>query len=63
MVPLPETKVQVPVPTMGIFPASVSNVEQVIWFVPAFEVVGISSLVMETVLVEAGQDPFPIDHM
>jgi hypothetical protein len=52
MVPVPLTSVQVPVPTVGAFPASVAEVLHKLWFAPAFAVVGGATPVIVTVDVE-----------
>ena len=45
----PETKVQSPVPFTGVFPARVAVVTlHRLWFVPAFEVVGVGATVIVT---------------
>src|SRR6267143_4232438 len=54
-VALPPMTVHAPVPTAGVFPASVAVVAQTSWSGPAFDVVGAASLVMMTVSLEAGQ--------
>ena len=43
IVPAPLAKVQVPVPTFGVFPAKVAVVAQIAWSVPAFAVVGLTA--------------------
>ena len=42
IVPLPETKLQTPVPTSAILPfiVAVGDEAQMVWFEPAFEIVG-----------------------
>ena len=37
---VPEITDQIPVPTVGEFAESIANVEQIVWSIPAFEVVG-----------------------
>ncbi|TAD87949.1 MAG: hypothetical protein EAY75_05735 [Bacteroidetes bacterium] len=54
--------VQAPVPIVGALPAKVAVVPQTFWVTPATEVVGVPFLVMLTVLVEAVQGAFVIDH-
>ena len=63
MVPPPETNDHVPFPTEGLLAFSVVVVEQIVWFAPAFAVVGIALTLIETVLVEAGQVPLVIVHL
>ena len=48
MVPLPLTKVQVPVPVTAGFPASVAVVPQTVWLGPALETVGGAPAVIVT---------------
>jgi len=59
-VALPVMTVHAPVPTAGVFPASVAVVEQTSWSGPAFDVVGEASLVTMTVSFDAAQVPFEI---
>ena len=58
----PETKVQLPVPTAGVFPASVAVVEQMDCVVPALDTVGNACLVIVTVDTEVGQVPLEVVH-
>lgn len=55
--PVPETNVQLPVPTAGVFPFSVVEglLIQMVWLVPASAVVGTWSTVIETVDVDEEQ--------
>ena len=53
---------QTPVPIVGIFEFNVVVDAQMVKSVPALEIVGYESTKTETVLVEAGQTPFTIDH-
>ena len=46
IVPVPETNVQFPVPTVGVFPARVAVVAQTIWSAPAWALLGVLVLVM-----------------
>lgn len=62
IVPIPETKVHVPVPTEGIFAAIIAPEEQTDWDGPAFETVGLSSRFIETVEDDEGQTPLLIVH-
>ena len=39
--PAPAMMVQVPDPTVGVFPAKVAEVPQIVWSVPALETVGV----------------------
>jgi hypothetical protein len=59
--PLPEIFVHVPVPTVGVFPANVAELEQMLWSVPASATVGKSSTEIITSLAEV-QFPFVIVH-
>lgn len=47
-VPLPITTVHKPVPTLGLFPASVAVVPQIFCTGPAFETVGKDSIIIDT---------------
>lgn len=58
----PVITVQVPVPTIGLFPASVANAEQSVWSGPAADVVGAGSTVTVTVSSEIGQLPLVMVH-
>lgn len=58
MVPLPDARVQVPVPMTGTLPLKLVAVEQMVWSLPALAAVGSASTVMITVSFEAGQVPF-----
>jgi hypothetical protein len=51
-----------PTPIEGIFPFRVAVETQSVWLLPAFEVVGRSSRVTETVDAEGGQTPFVMLH-
>ena len=62
MVPTPLTKVHVPVPVVGVFPAIVAVVEQTVWFGPAAAVVGAVTPVIVTVDEEGVQGEFEIVH-
>lgn len=48
IVPEPEILVQVPVPVVGVLPASVAVVAHIVWSGPAAEVVGLATLVITT---------------
>ena len=63
IVPAPLTNVQVPVPTVGVFPASVVLLLQMLWFGPAAAVVGGATPVMVTVDVEGVQGGLSIVHI
>ena len=58
----PETKVQEPVPTAGVFPASVAVVAQTVCVVPALAVVGEASRVIVTVETDEGHAPLDVVH-
>lgn len=58
MVPLPDARVQVPLPIIGTLPLKLVAVEQMVWSMPALATVGSASTVMITVSFEAGQVPF-----
>ena len=60
--PLPLTKVHVPVPTVGVFPANVALVEHKVWLDPAFDVVGDATPVIVTVLVDGVHGALLIVH-
>ena len=62
IVPAPETKLQVPVPTEGIFPANKVEVKQTDIDAPALDTVGFWSRCILTVDDTFGQTPFPIVH-
>ena len=53
--PNPEISVQFPLPVTGEFPAKVAVAEQINWFTPALELVGLGSTVMVTSENEAAQ--------
>ena len=62
-VPGPLTRLQVPVPTTGLFPARVVEVTlQRFCAMPAFDVVGSAELTTVTVLVDAVQVPLEMLH-
>ena len=46
-VPVPETTVQVPPPVVGALPASVADVAQTVWSVPALAVVNWSTVIVK----------------
>lgn len=60
--PLLDITDQVPVPISGVFPVMVAEVAHIVCVDPAFETVGRSSLVIDTVEVDAGQTPLEILH-
>jgi hypothetical protein len=64
MVPVPDTSVHVPVPTVGELPAMVVLLEemQMVWLGPAFDGVGASSTVIVMVEEEGGHTPLEIVH-
>jgi MFS superfamily sulfate permease-like transporter len=62
IVPVPETKDQVPVPVVGVFPVKLDELAQIVWSIPALAVVGGGSTVMVTKSVDAGQVPLVIVH-
>jgi hypothetical protein len=59
----PEAVVHNPVPLIGLLPANIAVVKQVVWFVPATEGVGLANLVMVTVLSLGAQVPLEIVHL
>lgn len=59
---LPAITVHVPVPTVGVLPASVAAVAHTVWSGPAFEVVGDASLVIVTVSADDGHVALLIVH-
>ena len=62
-VPGPLTRLQVPVPIVGLFPARVVDVIlQRFCAVPAFAVVGSAEFTTVTALVEAAQVPLEMLH-
>jgi len=61
-VALPAITVQAPVPTAGVFPASVAVVAHTLWSGPAAETVGTAFLVITTLSMDAAQGPFVIVH-
>ena len=58
--PAPETMLQEPVPTEGVFPAKVVEVPQMFWSGPAFATVGLAVKVITTSSNEAVQGAFEI---
>src|SRR5262249_6182704 len=60
--PDPAIKVHVPVPTAGVFPASVAVAAQTVWSGPASADVGEASLVIVTVSAEGGHEALLIVH-
>ena len=48
IVPVPDTKVHIPVPTIGEFPVTVTVDEQIVWSDPAFAVEGNGRIVICT---------------
>ena len=58
--PVPVMIVQVPVPTVGVFPANTAVFPQTVWSVPAFATVGLAVNVMTTSSVDAAQGAFAI---
>ena len=56
IVPLPLTKLQMPVPTVGVFPANVVVAVHNDWSGPALAVVGAASIV--TIFVHVLEQPF-----
>jgi hypothetical protein len=62
IVPVPETKVHKPVPVVGVLPASVAVVPQMVWFRPALETVGAPTPVMVTVDEEDVQGELLMVH-
>ena len=59
----PETKVQSPVPFVGVFPAKVAVVTlHKLWFTPALDVVGVGEIRIDTVEVLGVQLPLEIVH-
>ena len=61
--PTPVTMLQAPVPTVGVFAASVAEVPQMLWSGPAFEVVGLARNIIMTSSVEATQGKFEMVHL
>lgn len=62
IVPAPLTKVQVPVPTAGVFPASVAVLLQMVWFGPARAVDTGFICIMMMVSVDGAQGGLEIVH-
>jgi hypothetical protein len=60
--PVPEIKVQLPVPTAGVLPFNVATVAQTVWFAPATDAVGFRSRVIDIVEDVLGQTPLLIVH-
>ena len=58
--PAPAMMVQVPDPTVGVFPAKVADVPQMVWSGPAFAVVGFAVRLMTTSSKEAVHGAFVI---
>jgi hypothetical protein len=59
----PEAVVHSPVPLIGLLPANIAVVKQVVWFIPATDGVGLANLVIVTVLSLGAQAPFEIVHL
>lgn len=49
MLPVPDINVQVPAPTVGVFPAKVAVEAHIFWSGPALEIVGASDTMTEVV--------------
>ena len=62
-VPVPLSRVQVPVPVVGVVAAKVLVVEQMVWSGPALAGLGGASIVMATVSEVVGQTPLLIVQM
>ena len=62
-VPVPFSRVQVPVPVVGVVAAKVLVVEQMVWSGPAFAGLGGASTVMVTVSAVVGQTPLEMVQM
>src|SRR4051812_36041328 len=63
IVPLPETKVQVPVPTAAVVAANVVEVEpHKVWSGPAFAVDGGAAIIIVISSIDAGQGPLVMLH-
>jgi hypothetical protein len=58
--PTPVTILHIPVPTIGVFPAKVAEVPQIIWSGPALALVGLAVRLMTTSSIEAAQGAFAI---
>ena len=62
-VPVPLSRVQVPIPVVGVATAKVLVVEKMVWSGPAFAGLGGASTVMVTVSAVAGQTPLEMVQM
>jgi hypothetical protein len=62
IVAAPDTSVQTPVPTAGVLPANVPLVAHKVCDGPAFEALGVASLLIATVDEEAGHKPLEMVH-
>ena len=64
IVPVPEAKDHVPVPTAGLFPfnAAVGELIQTVWFDPAKAGLGNGSMVITILAADCGQTPLLIVH-
>ena len=56
-IPVPEITVQSPVPMVGEFAENVATVEQIVWSIPAFAVVGEAWTIIETSSKTSAQAP------
>ncbi len=59
---MPTNTDQIPVPTVGVFPAKLADVAQMVVFVPVFAIVGKSSLIMLTVEDDGEHTPLDMVH-